>query len=249
MKINNNQLGFFTGKQYSNSLNFKPIFQTNDFQYLSKITFLKNIVKDKNILHVGCIDHNIDTIKNKIRKNKWLHKHLVESAKYVLGIDIKEKEIAYIKNEFGYDAEALDITAPNSIINSKRYDALLLPDVIEHIGNPVDFLAKIRTALKGNINQIILTVPNAFYKKNYTFAKKNYEEINSDHRFWFTPYTICKILIDSGFEIQDFYMYNKVSPIKNTSLKKKLYNSYFMRNYFFRDSVFTRLGIIVIAKF
>ncbi len=249
MELCDSSLDFLKDKQYTNSLKFKPITEQDDLVYLSKIDFLKGIVKDKNIIHVGCIDHNIETIKIKIKKNKWLHKHLVESAKHVLGVDIKEEEILYIKKEFHYDAQALDITTPNQLINTKSYDFLLLPDVIEHIGNPVEFLTNIRTSHKKNIDKIVITVPNAFYKKNFIFAKKNFEEINSDHRFWFTPYTICKILTDSGFKIQNLFMYNKASSIKNSNLKKKLYRISFLRNYIFRDSIFTRLGIIVIAKF
>lgn len=249
MKLNNEYLQFLKNENYTNSLKFKPNIENEDFKYISKINFLKNIVKNKTILHVGCVDHNIDTIKRKIKKNKWLHKHLVESAQYVLGVDIKEKEISYIKKEFGYDVEVFDITAPNKLIDTKSYDALLLPDVIEHIGNPVDFLTKIRNTHKQNINEIIISVPNAFYKKNFTQAKNNFEIINSDHRFWFTPFTICKILVDAGFEVQDLYFYNKASQIKNTSLKTKLFNINFIRKYIFRDSVFTRLGIIAIAKF
>lgn len=249
MKISTKQLEFFNDNLYSNSFKFKPIIQNDDFKYISKIGLLKELVNNKSIIHVGCVDHNIETIENKIKKNKWLHKHLEESSSKCLGIDIKEDEILYIKKELGYRAEAFDITQPNAMIENELFDILLLPDVIEHIGNPVDFLKNIRNAHKDKLQDIIITVPNAFYKKNFLFSKDNCEIINSDHRFWFTPYTICKILIDAGFEVEKIWMYNKVDEVKKNNLKSLLFNNHFIRKYIYKNSLFSRLGIVVRAKF
>ncbi|MCS7175804.1 hypothetical protein [Pseudothermotoga sp.] len=30
--------------------------------------------------------------------------------------------------------------------------------------------------------------------------------INSDHKYWFTPYTLMKIAITAGYKIQNLYM-------------------------------------------
>ena len=51
--------------------------------------------------------------------------------------------------------------------------------------------------------ELIITVPNALKKTN----RKNgthFELINTDHRFWFTPYTLAKNLTTAGFKINWF---------------------------------------------
>jgi len=42
-------------------------------------------------------------------------------------------------------------------------------------------------------------VPNIYNKLQYRNMLQFKEVINSDHRFWFTPYTITKILVSAGY--------------------------------------------------
>ena len=57
---------------------------------------------------------------------------------------------------------------------------------------------------KNNINRVIITVPNAFSWQNIRSTFLHNELINTDHRYWFIPFTLAKILNLSGFEIEEF---------------------------------------------
>jgi len=96
-----------------------------------------------------------------------------------------------------------------------------IPDVIEHIGNPVHFLNAIREKFENNVDKIILTTPNAFRLQNSLNALKGVEVLNSDHRFWFTPYTLSKILTDAKYRIDrlNYFEHRKIS------------NKYFIRKF------------------
>jgi len=111
-----------------------------------------------------------------------------------------------------------------------KFDYLLIPDVIEHIGNPVIFLATIKDKFKHNVNEIILSVPNAFSINNFINAFKGREIINTDHRFWFTPYTLSKIAIDAGYDIEEmdlmFCEHGKLS--RRNLFKRLLISKYFV---------------------
>ena len=91
-----------------------------------------------------------------------------------------------------------------SILKSEQWQYIVLGEVLEHINNPVEFLTQLNSNFKGHVDSIIITVPNAFALKNIKNAFRNVEEINSDHRYYFTPYTLGKILTLSGYRNMEF---------------------------------------------
>jgi hypothetical protein len=68
----------------------------------------------------------------------------------------------------------------------------------------VHFLSRVQRNLSGYCREIIVTVPNAFALQNFLNAFRRVEKINSDHRFWFSPYTLAKIMHRSGFRPTTF---------------------------------------------
>lgn len=125
------------------------------------------------------------------------------------------------------------------------YDYLLLGEILEHVDDPVDFLQKIRARHFPNvIERILLTVPNALRESNYRASKHNFERVNSDHRYWFTPYTICMGLTRSGFIANDIYL-ARHQPLK----KKKAFGfKPVIRRHMQRKHPFLRDTIIVSAS-
>lgn len=85
-----------------------------------------------------------------------------------------------------------------SVVDGKEqaYDICLLADVIEHVGNLIQIHAGMK---RYRFNRLIVVTPNAFRWRN---SLPGGEAINTDHRFWFTPYTLCKVLVDAGYEPQ-----------------------------------------------
>jgi len=223
-------------------------FEEEDNRLYSKIGLLSNLCLNKKIIHVGCVDHNADLIELKIKKNKWLHAFLDKVATLAIGVDINDEGVKYISENYGYDVKTLDITQPQEYLKKETFDYILFPDVIEHIGNPVEFLKQVRLSYSDNIKRIILTVPNAFAKINFQNAKNDFEEINTDHRFWFTPFTLAKILVDAGYTLEKFYMINGVKDKSNFKIKNFLFQNSFIRKYIFRDSYLTRGTIVLIAS-
>lgn len=53
----------------------------------------------------------------------------------------------------------------------------------------------------------MLTVPNALGLIYMSMAlNEGCENINSDHKYWFTPYTIQKVLYSAGYETEEIIM-------------------------------------------
>ena len=190
--------------------------------------FLLQVTKGKKVLHLGFVDH-LPLIDEKIRQGKWLHKKLIDNTTLCYGIDINQEGIEYIQKEHHIDnLYTLDVildTLPQALLDVK-FDYLLIPDVIEHIGNPVAFLEVIREKFKQNTSKIILTTPNAFRWNNFLNVFKHRELINSDHRFWFTPYTLSKIVTDAGYKIDDLGYFEHGRLSRRQVIRRYLLNNY-----------------------
>jgi hypothetical protein len=195
----------------------------NDFsnvsQYLSGIKLESNLIllykkqnlvryrndvlvdacRNKKVLHIGCCDHAA-LVGEKIKRGQWLHSQLTSVAEEAIGIDIDAEAICKVRSMSGLDNVFCgDITKKDPIaqLRGKRFDVAVFGEVVEHIGNPVHFLAEFVSNYGGNCSEIIITVPNAFRAGNIRNIFSHREVINSDHRFFFTPYTITKIAVDA----------------------------------------------------
>jgi len=231
MKYTNEDLEYLKGVKFSNGAKFELINQTN---YLNRDDYLIHLAKNKTVMHLGFVDH-IPLIDEKIKKGSWLHKKLMDNCKICFGVDINKEGIDYIQDNYNYPyLYAIDIIndeLPHEIAKEK-IDYLLIPDVVEHIGNPVAFLKAIKEKLT-NVDKIVLTTPNALRLNNFTFALKNIECINTDHRFWFTPFTLSKIVTDAGFEIKNIGFYEHW-----VLGRRQIFRKLFLSKYFtFKDTL------------
>lgn len=222
MIYSNKNKEYLEGKTFSNGEKFH--FKHTKLKKHDRDSYLIDSVRNKRILHFGFVDH-LPLVDKKIKHGQYLHQKLMDVAD-VYGADINKEGIDYLKEKYSYDnIYAFDLRSdevPKELL-SIQFDYILLPDIIEHIGNPVEFIELIRLKFKNNANKIILTTPNSFRLNNVISTLKNVEIINTDHRFWFTPYTLSKVITDAGYKIEtiNFLEHQKKSlrqPLRNLLL-------------------------------
>jgi hypothetical protein len=189
---------YLSGIRYNNGLSIR---WDLDRQLISRLDYLTDICRDKKVIHLGCLDHNMETITKKIADNTWLHKRLTDVAVQCLGIDIEPSLIDKIKDLGITNAICSDLATDNlrTEITSYEWDYMVCGEIIEHIDNPVSFLSAVRDKYAPFIKNIIVTVPNSLNLGHIKRAFKTVESINTDHRYSFTPYNISKILVISGY--------------------------------------------------
>lgn len=192
---------YLSGKKFSNAYYFK--FQENILY--DRLTSLVRLTKGKKVLHVGCCDH-LPLIEEKIKKGEWLQKLLDDACEFVLGIDINQEAIEFVNRE-NYSKHKVfcaDITSSESltILPKYKFDFIILGEIVEHVNNPVDFLGRLKNNMDeyGFKGRYIITVPNAISTVRNGILNKGLECINTDHRFWFTPYTISKVMMEAGIK-------------------------------------------------
>lgn len=230
---------FLDGSEYSNGHRFYMELDSQDSQYVTRNKLLVNMVEGKKLVHFGCVDHDVESIRRKNDKGKWLHKLLTESSQRCLGIDIKEDECRFIRDDLGYDdIECVNILENRSArLESDQWDMVLLPDVIEHIPVPGSFLKALRMALSGRARQLVVTTPNGLSGIGYKHGKKGHEVINTDHRMVFTPFTLSKLLVEAGFKV------DTIRTCRHGSIKRHQ----FIKNFKFQRYPLVRDCLVVVA--
>ncbi len=165
----------------------------------SRLDAIRDIVRGKRVLDVGCVDHESSNEAGQ----QWLHRVIGEQASELTGLDFEAEEVEKL-NAKGYniihgDAEVVDL--------GRKFDVIVAGELIEHLGNPGNFLQNMRRHLEPG-GKLVMTTPNPFYPKRFIevlFEGK--ARVNGQHVSWFCPQTLAALMSRAGFsdiEVQPF---------------------------------------------
>jgi len=207
MKYDQQILKYLNGESFQTSLTVD--LEKTKYEIIPRETAIIDLIRNTNVIHIGCSDH-IQVINEKIQTNTWLHKLITDNSKNCIGIDIDRESIEYIKNNLGYtNVFHGDILSDDfDVIRQTKWDYVVFGEIMEHIDNPVNFLKVFKSRFGANVERFIITVPSIYNKRQFGNMLKYKEVINSDHRFWFTPYTISKIVASAGFKPENITFSN-----------------------------------------
>lgn len=191
---------------------------------LYRMDYLVKLAKGKRIIHAGCVDH-LPSLEEKIKQNLWLHKLLDEVSVKCVGFDIDDAGIRRVKSLGFTDVFRFDIIREPlpEIFRETHFDLMILGEILEHVDNPVAFLQEIHDKFHKVADQIVITSPNAFFINNLLGIFEHEECINSDHRYWFSPYTLAKISTLAGFKVNSFDFVYNFKTSRNALLKAILF--------------------------
>lgn len=183
MKFDSETLGFLSGQSFSNGHRFDLGSRGHALRRFERVV---ELCRGKHVLHVGCCDH-LELIREKMTQNVYLHQEICRVATRCVGSDVSAKGIELLQ-ELGF----ADVFQPDQVPD-EDYDICLMADVIEHVGDVVTFLCSMR---RYRFKSLVVVTPNLFRARNFLSSG---ELINTDHRYWFSPYTLSKVLVDAGF--------------------------------------------------
>lgn len=220
MKLEPQILKYLKGDAFQTSL-FVDIEKTKH-RIISRESAIIEMIRNQNVIHIGCSDH-IPVIKQKISNNTWLHKLITDNSKNCIGIDIDRESIEFIKKETGFQNVFYgNILSDNfECLDERKWDYVVFGEIVEHLDNPVNFLKVFKERYGDKVTKFIITVPSIYNLHQFRNMRNYLEIINSDHRFWFTPYTIAKILVSAGFNPEKITYANLQSlSIKELIIRK-----------------------------
>lgn len=188
--------------------------------YASGFLELREYSENANNLFNKLINNSFKRIENKQIKPELLDIGsgigvLLETAKKigysVTGVEISPRLAEYAKRK-GYNIINKNVSEISSKI---KFDTITMMDIIEHLTNPKDVLIKLKVLLKPegeliiytpNHNSLIIKISDFFYRLG---IKSPIENIFAcTHTCFFTTETLCKILIQSGFQIYEVRHFN-----------------------------------------
>jgi hypothetical protein len=219
MKIEPNVLKYLKGEAFQSSLNVE--ISKEKHRMITRESAITEIIRNTDVIHIGCSDH-IQIINDKIKNNLWLHKLITENSKKCIGIDIDKESIEFIRSELGYQNVFYGniLTDEFKNITETKWDYAVFGEIVEHLDDPVHFLKVFKTKYGEYVSRFIITVPTVYNKRQFTNMMNYREVINSDHRFWFTPYTISKVLASAGYN-PDKIIYSNLQSLNTRDLVKR----------------------------
>lgn len=193
MKINDHNIAEFTGgSKFHNDAKIELTFEPGVH---IRNNLIQEIIRGKNVLHVGCVDH-VPLIQTKIEQKKYLHA-LLDDVCNVVGYDINQNGINFMKkigfHDVYYSTKKLTDDHPY------EFDYIVFSDVIEHLENPNSTL---RELLNFSFKKMLVSTPNAMRLTNKI---KLSERVNTDHVHWYSPYTLEATLARAGFTTEKRY--------------------------------------------
>lgn len=167
---------------------------------LDKYEFIKQQVKNKEVLDIGCVELLGDYTPENLQKTQ--HLKIKPYAKRLVGVDL-EKEGVDALNQL--DCECYVSLAEDAHkLNIGKFDVILLGDIIEHIPNPNFFLMSLRPLLNPD-GLIICSTPNALAYHLQVFLLLKKKITRHQHVAWYCKVTLNNLFKLSGFTVCQFY--------------------------------------------
>jgi len=201
---------------------------------------LEQMVAGKSVIHLGCCGHLVQIDEHR-EADIWLHDRILRSSTRCAGIDIDPQSVEYLTNSLGIgNVYRCDITEglPREL-DGADWDILLAGEILEHVDNPVEFLRKMRERLEGRVREVVISVPNAMSLYCLYKTARHVEPINSDHRYSFTPYTLCKVCAMAGLTVTEFFLV-QIEKLKRRHWPAKQFLS---RCVGYRSTIVARMAV------
>jgi hypothetical protein len=158
----------------------------SQFAAIPKAQFFSQFLAGKRVLHIGYADWPITDL------NANLHIMLDPVCERLDGVDPNDEAAEairpYVRGELYRSID--EVTG--------SYDVVLIPEVIEHVG---DLEAFFREIDRVEFKTAVITAPDAYscMRRHFELVDSGGEEtfievVHPDHNCWFTPYTLRNLV-------------------------------------------------------
>jgi predicted SAM-dependent methyltransferase len=196
--------------KYMFDKNFFHPFKDVAEKCVKRADFLIELCKDKSVLHFGFVDSPFS--QQRIVSGELLHLKIKNVASFLFGVDIDVEAVKKYRDFTGdFNNSILDVHEdlldPDAFSN--KYDLILFAEILEHLKNPGQALIRLHKICLLNKGAILcITVPNALCAESFWAALNGQEVVHPDHYCYYSPYTLKKLLTDTGFSNIDLYQYS-----------------------------------------
>ncbi|MGB9719661.1 MAG: class I SAM-dependent methyltransferase [Candidatus Anstonellales archaeon] len=167
-----------------------------------KEDFILTKIKNKDVLDIGS-GGDLFYLRSRAKISDLLAYKMKSSAKSLTLVEIDKEAVDKLKNAgfvvYAGDAEKIRI--------KKKFDVIVLGDVIEHVNNVGLLLENMKRHLKKD-GELIISTPNPFSLNNFfrilTFRKPT---VQFDHTAFIEPTNLLEICRRHHLKIKELYYY------------------------------------------
>lgn len=153
-------------------------------------------IAGKSVLDVGIVRHSLTTPDRCLDPSTWRHARIRELASDCWGLDILEREVKTLERWGIPNVLVCDATSQEFL--GRKFQAVHIGDVIEHVNCPVDL---IRFALRHveDDGQVYVVTPNPFcIAEMVHFFRGGIACRNAEHTAWLTPTMAMEVVHRAG---------------------------------------------------
>jgi 2-polyprenyl-3-methyl-5-hydroxy-6-metoxy-1,4-benzoquinol methylase len=196
----------------------------------------RNPINPKSIAEIGC---GAGEIVNQ------LHQAMPEDVSFC-GYDISGDAIGLAKQR---EKERLKFEHADFLETNSKFDLVLMMDVFEHVEDYLGFLKKCKNKSKNTIFHIPLDITMMKIRKNGLISKRK----SVGHLHYFMKETALATLIDTGYEIVDFFYTEEFIDLSvRKTIKSKLFyllhKSLYKMNKDLAVRLFGGVSLLVLTK-
>lgn len=176
----------------------------------SLLTYFKDCAAGHDVLHIGCCEH----AEKYMAADGWKHRAIAAAAHTLLGVDINEPAVLAMRQR-GYQVVLADATS--DVDMGKRFDRVIIGDVIEHVGN-LDGLLRFADRHLTSTGELIVSTPNPFFVRHVArawFARPMIA--NFEHVSWVTESNILELVRRAGMSLKAIHY-----PVGNSSSNRAI---------------------------
>jgi SAM-dependent methyltransferase len=177
---------------------------------IQRVDYLKNICRDKSVLHLGCTDWPYT--QNRLEYGNLLHLELQEYAASIWGIDGDQQGLDIltrmgISNLFRGNLESL-----HQVDCDRTFDVILAGEVIEHLSNPGLFLRGVQRFMRPD-SVLVITTVNAYCGfRMFRYLTRGHggagEPVHPDHVAYYSYATLTHLLTRENLAVRKFFFYD-----------------------------------------
>lgn len=180
-------------------------------------SFVTGLCAGREVLHLGAADWPFTAEQH--REGRLLHTRIRSVAARVVGIDLSDAGVRYLRG-LGYDDVLVgDVERIDELRLGRRFDVIVAGEILEHLSNPGLFLGGLHTVAHDDA-RLVVTAPNAFSLKSFLRALFRTELVHGDHVAYLSAATVRHLCARYGFELEQtaYYQTRPLSPLKRAAL-------------------------------
>jgi hypothetical protein len=205
--------------------NWLQTLPTSQPKIVNRVDFILEHCSNKKVLHIGFTDHPYTL--ERLRSGTLLHSRLKALTTQLAGVDIEAEAIkqysVITKDENVFRAD-ITIQYPPEVIDYKP-QLVLLSEVLEHLTDPYKAIEILHQSFAAGTT-VLVTVPNYTAMDSLAASLNKTESIHPQHHWYFSPYTLCRLLDEKKFKLTqlNFGMYYQPNARINPVLKAFPFN-------------------------